>query len=209
MSKRDRRADIMAAAEKLFATARIHEVTLDDVVREAGVGKGTIYRYFKDKDDLFFQTAVNGFEELCELLERTSPGQVSFDQQLLDLCQEIGAFSQKRRSLFRMMQTEESRLHECKGELRRQWMSRREKLASAMAGVLSRGAAEGAIRRDVPPLLLARVLLGILRAHTRDLPGDGTSLGVVVNLFLDGARPGAPRGNGELAGAPVDVSSKT
>ncbi|NJL30924.1 MAG: TetR/AcrR family transcriptional regulator, partial [Phycisphaerales bacterium] len=32
----------------------------------AGVGKGTIYRYFKDKDDLFFSTAAQGFEDLWQ-----------------------------------------------------------------------------------------------------------------------------------------------
>ena len=39
------------------------------VKSEAKVGKGTIYLYFENKDDLFFQTATWGFEELCELLK--------------------------------------------------------------------------------------------------------------------------------------------
>ena len=44
----------MRAAEKLFTSRRYHEISLDAVVQEARVGKGTIYRYFQSKDDLFF-----------------------------------------------------------------------------------------------------------------------------------------------------------
>ena len=66
----DKRLAIMQAAESLFTSRRLHEITLDDVAREAQVGKGTIYRYFQDKDDLFFQTATQGFDELCDLLQQ-------------------------------------------------------------------------------------------------------------------------------------------
>ena len=42
MAKRDRRAEIMQAAEKLFTRGRVHQLTLDDVVQEARVGKGRL-----------------------------------------------------------------------------------------------------------------------------------------------------------------------
>ncbi|RPI59812.1 MAG: TetR/AcrR family transcriptional regulator, partial [Planctomycetaceae bacterium] len=65
----DKRLQIMQAAEKLFTSRRFHEVTTDDIAKSAHVGKGTIYNYFKDKDDMFFQMATNGFDELCDLLQ--------------------------------------------------------------------------------------------------------------------------------------------
>ena len=55
--KLDKRIAIMRAAERLFHNRRFHEVTLEEVAEAAQVGKGTIYRYFADKDDLFFQVA--------------------------------------------------------------------------------------------------------------------------------------------------------
>ncbi len=191
MARRNRRLEIMQAAEKLFTSRRFHEITLDDVTREASVGKGTIYRYFRDKDDLFFQTAMSGFDELCELLQRTTTDRTPFAAELLEACEKVGAFFRKRRPLFRMMQSEESRMQWCRGELRRQWTAHREKLASAMAEVLRKGAQEGSVRGDVAPRVLARILLGMLRTHARDLaesPGEGPSLQVVVDLFLQGAQ---------------------
>lgn len=187
MAKRNRRLDIMQAAEKLFTSHRFHEITLDDVIHEAGVGKGTIYRYFRDKDDLFFQTAMGGFDELCELLKAPKSKNVTFTRQLIGACEKVSAFFRRRRALFRMMQTEESRVQWCKGDLRRQWMAQRRKLASAVAEVLKRGVEKNAIRDDLPPELLAVFLLGMLRTYAREMAGKEPDLRVVVDLFLDGA----------------------
>ncbi len=46
------RARVLAAAEELFAARGVHSVTMDDVARAAGVGKGTLYRGFGDKSGL-------------------------------------------------------------------------------------------------------------------------------------------------------------
>lgn len=43
---------VLAAAERLFAERGVHEVSMDDVVAAAGVGKGTLYRSFGDKAGL-------------------------------------------------------------------------------------------------------------------------------------------------------------
>jgi AcrR family transcriptional regulator len=189
----------MQAAEDLFTSRRFHEVTVDDVARAARIGKGTIYRYFKDKDDLFFQTAAHGFDELCDLLEGAAPNGVPFAKQLLLTSRQISAFFRRRRPLFRMMHSEEFRMHWCKGELRKQWTVHRKRMASALAGILSKGIKEGTIRGDIPTEVLAGILLGMLRTHARDLAetiGESRSLQIVVDLFLQGAgrnarRPGA------------------
>lgn len=188
--KVDKREQIMHAAEWLFANRRLHEITLDEVAGRAGVGKGTIYLHFKDKDDLFFQTATAGFDELCDLLHSAVPTEDDFAGQLLGACRQITAFFDGRRQLFAMMQAEENRLAFFHGELRDRWMARRRNLIAALAGILRKGVAEGAVRRDVPPDTLAAFLLGMLRTRARDLPemdGAAPSHETVVDLFLRGA----------------------
>src|SRR5260370_5765962 len=57
---------IMAAAARLFGTQRFHEVRMDDVADAAEVGKGTLYRYFRDKEELFtglLEYALEQFQE--------------------------------------------------------------------------------------------------------------------------------------------------
>ncbi len=49
----DTRQRILDAAARLFAAQRFHEVRMDDLAAEAEVAKGTLYRYFRDKDELY------------------------------------------------------------------------------------------------------------------------------------------------------------
>jgi AcrR family transcriptional regulator len=67
-----RRRNILAAAESLFARSSYDAVQMDDIARQASVGKPTIYRYFASKDELFlevFRTALQKLQEqLSEIL---------------------------------------------------------------------------------------------------------------------------------------------
>jgi AcrR family transcriptional regulator len=49
----ERRDDIIAAALEEFSASGFAATRLDDVARRAGVAKGTIYLYFRDKETLF------------------------------------------------------------------------------------------------------------------------------------------------------------
>src|SRR5438132_288135 len=53
-TKTPQQADKMLdAAVALFGRRRFHEVRMDDIAAEAEVGKGTLYRYFTDKEELY------------------------------------------------------------------------------------------------------------------------------------------------------------
>ena len=56
-----KRRKILDAAAKLFATSDYHNVSLSDIAAEARVGKGTLYIYFKNKEDLFTVVRVDGY----------------------------------------------------------------------------------------------------------------------------------------------------
>jgi len=189
MAKPGKREQIMQAAEKLFAGRRLHEVTLDDIAREAHIGKGTIYTYFKDKDDLFFQVATAGFEELCDLLQRRVAGDAPFKEQLLQACGAISAFFSRRRQLFRMIQTEDARMPLCRSGLRHRWLERRQLLVESLGRILRKGQVEGLVRDDLTDQMLATFLMGLLRTRARNLREDRDVIGddLLVNLFLRGA----------------------
>jgi AcrR family transcriptional regulator len=62
------RQRLVAAAKDLFATRGL-DVTLDDVARHAGVGTGTAYRRFPNKDALIDALMVDRIGELAKLAE--------------------------------------------------------------------------------------------------------------------------------------------
>jgi AcrR family transcriptional regulator len=47
------RADLLAAARKVFARSGYHEASIADITGEADVGVGTFYLHFRDKDAIF------------------------------------------------------------------------------------------------------------------------------------------------------------
>src|SRR5215472_13089928 len=57
------RAGLEVFAEKGFAAAR-----LEDVAEKAGVGKGTIYLFFRDKEDLFEQIVLGAVNPVLALV---------------------------------------------------------------------------------------------------------------------------------------------
>jgi AcrR family transcriptional regulator len=60
-ARADRRGEILAAAQSCFWKSGIRRSSIDDVAREAGLAKGTIYLYFDSKEELFAALAA----ELC------------------------------------------------------------------------------------------------------------------------------------------------
>ena len=187
----DKRQQIMSVVEKVANSRRFHEITLEEIARTARVGKGTIYHYFKDKEDLFFQAATSGFDELCELLKQKVPKNTSFSEKLLSVCKQISRFFSTRRQLLQMMQTEAGLVYWRRGRIRQRWLDKRKVLVDTLADMFAEGVDAGVIRSDVPAEALASLLLGILRTRARDLrdaPESMKSYKLLVDLFMNGVR---------------------
>lgn len=67
--KEQRRNMILDAAEKLFFSRGVDNVTMDDVAEEAELSKGTLYLYFKNRDDIFHGIHLRGLEILKSMFE--------------------------------------------------------------------------------------------------------------------------------------------
>lgn len=50
---------ILKAAEKVFSRKGYMQATLDEIIQIADTGKGTVYKYYQNKENLFY-TLVNG-----------------------------------------------------------------------------------------------------------------------------------------------------
>jgi len=55
VDKVQKRKDIALACKELFFQNGINDLTVSQVAKTAGVGKGTIYDYFKNKEDIVFE----------------------------------------------------------------------------------------------------------------------------------------------------------
>ena len=60
--KEARREAILDAAALVFSRKNFYEATLEEVAAEAELAKGTLYNYYKDKQDLFLSLMRRGFD---------------------------------------------------------------------------------------------------------------------------------------------------
>lgn len=74
----DKRNRILDAAIDQFSKRHYNKVTIDNVVNNAGIPKGSFYQYFHNKDDLYIylftelgDTKINLFEQLKKEIEKT------------------------------------------------------------------------------------------------------------------------------------------
>jgi AcrR family transcriptional regulator len=54
--EKERKQNILKAAEKRFSRHGLNKTTLDEIARDLRIGKATIYHYFITKEELFFKT---------------------------------------------------------------------------------------------------------------------------------------------------------
>jgi AcrR family transcriptional regulator len=83
---------ILDAAAQLFAKHRYHEVRMDDIAAHAGVAKGTVYRYYRDKEDLYLALTIHGMHRLFEESQGKIIGPGKPRQKLLDFITHIVTF---------------------------------------------------------------------------------------------------------------------
>ena len=67
--RQQRREQIVDAAEKVFFAKGFSATTMEQVAAEAELSKGTLYLYFKNKDDLFIALSVRFLRALAERFE--------------------------------------------------------------------------------------------------------------------------------------------
>ena len=68
--KLERREAILNAAGELFAGDDYHDISIASIARKAGLAKGTIFLYFKTKEELFLQLQIREYKSWFEDINR-------------------------------------------------------------------------------------------------------------------------------------------
>ncbi|WNS40964.1 TetR/AcrR family transcriptional regulator [Paenibacillus sp. MMS20-IR301] len=88
----DRKALILQAATLSFVQFGYKATTMDQVSRIANVGKGTIYTFFKTKEELFEEILDKATQELMSVMNHVAAQQTTFMHKLFDLLDSILEF---------------------------------------------------------------------------------------------------------------------
>ena len=161
--KREKRRKILEAAATAFANRDYHQVKTDDIAAAAGVGKGTLFRYFASKEELFMATALFAAEVASAEIERALAGLDDPIERLETACEQIIAFYQESRCFLRMLHHNKL-MHD--HEQHREFHRRQDLLRGKFAELIAEGRRRGHFRK-VDANVAGRLLFGMLRTLTR------------------------------------------
>lgn len=191
-----KRSRIVDAAIRVFADRGFHRATVAEVAREANVADGTIYLYFKNKDDLLATLFEERMAELNELMSTEL-------EKVEGSLEQIRAFV---RTHLRMVRERPELAQVLIVELRQ---SARLKMHKAegfsayldlLGGILERGVEDGSMRPEIDGRSIRRAIFGaldevalswLLRGRRFDLEENAVQL---AELFARGLAkdPGDP-----------------
>ena len=191
----DKRDRILAAATTVFARHGFFGAQVADVAREAGVAAGTVYLYFRGKDDLlisiFEKTMASAIAEGRDALEAVADPEARLRRIARLHLARLGA----DRDLAIVFQVE---LRQTTKFMARFSATGLRSYLSIIRDVITDGQREGRFAREPNPTLVAKMLFGaldematnwVLTERSYDLASHADA---VVDLFVNGLRAPAP-----------------
>lgn len=188
-TKTPRQADKMLdAAARLFGSQRFHEVRMEDIASEAQVGKGTLYRYFTDKEELYLALVTRASEQILERLhEDLAEVETAIDRLRTIVAAIIGFFDDQPHLLDLIQRTEVIRGPDFP------WQKTRDQVLHLVLDVFKQGKEQGEFTLrdpDLAALLLLAGLRGVIRFGKRPRPRDLAQR--IVDGLLQGHACGGP-----------------
>jgi len=209
LSRRERererhRLQILEAAERVFVRKGYHAATVEEIAQEAEFAVGTIYNFFKGKEELYAQAVEKIAQELNRLLEERVLPQPDPDAAIASLIELRLTYFEEHRGLFRVFyETSPGSRLDLARALPDNLKGLYDRYVKTISDIFARGIRKGQFD-DLDPLYLTLCLEGILNTFfsywsTREPEEDlCTRIEKMKAIFLGRIRrsqappPGAP-----------------
>ncbi|MDD5422374.1 MAG: TetR/AcrR family transcriptional regulator [Candidatus Omnitrophica bacterium] len=160
--KQLRKADILKAAESVFASKGYHEATIQDIAKEAQYGTGTVYLYFKDKSALYFSLLEEKIEDLAKTVQEKIEGIKDARKKLEGFIQESLIFFERNQSFFRIYMLEKSNLQLIVDKKASESFPSIEYITDYIGRLIKTAQKQDVIRKDCDASEIADVLASIM-----------------------------------------------
>jgi TetR/AcrR family fatty acid metabolism transcriptional regulator len=187
--KRDR---ILKAAIEVFAKNGFYATRVSEIAKAAGVADGTIYLYFKNKEDVLITIFEEGINRLLTILREVAESDEPFENRITRIVELQLGLLEEQRDLAEVITVN---LRQSSRLLKQYATPLFMQYIDVIAGVVREGQEEGAFRKDLNPRVVARSLFGALDAILLTWAlgeGDPAALRKAAShcasLFLEGLR---------------------
>jgi TetR/AcrR family fatty acid metabolism transcriptional regulator len=157
----DKRDRILKAAIKVFAKNGFYATRVSEIAKAAGVADGTIYLYFKNKDDVLITIFEDGINRLLVILREVAESDEPFENRITRIVELQLGLLEDQRDLAEVITVN---LRQSSRLLKQYATPLFMQYIDVIAGVVREGQEEGAFRKDLNPRVVARSLFGALDA---------------------------------------------
>ncbi len=105
-----RKKDIIEAAKRVFAVKGFEKATLDEIAVEAEYGKGTLYNYFKNKEDIFISLMRYELDKMNDILGNSLSKYNDSREQLKEVVKSAILYAKENQIFFRLLMKEVGKL---------------------------------------------------------------------------------------------------
>jgi TetR/AcrR family transcriptional regulator len=160
--KEQRRNTIIDAAEKVFFTKSLESSTMDDVAAQAELSKGTLYLYFKSKEDLYLAIHLRGNRILTKMFKEAVQNFKSGLEKVRAIGRAYFKYYRKYPDYFNAMIYYESRPIDYNDEnsIAMECQIEGKTTMQILIDAIKHGINDGSIRSDIDPLKTAITLWG-------------------------------------------------
>lgn len=100
----NRKERILDAAAQSFSLFGYKATTMDQVAKIANVGKGTIYTFFSNKEELFYEIISRLINEMKRVAERALNSQQSFSEKIHHILYNVLEFRKEHQLFIKLTQ---------------------------------------------------------------------------------------------------------
>jgi len=188
------RKDILRAAEKVFAAKGFFHTTMSEIAGAAEFGTGTLYKYFKSKEDLYFTLIEEKGEEINRSVMEELARIATAKERIENVVRIQFEFIERNRDFFRIYISERNRFEwTVKDDLGKRTHDKMVKYIGALAHVIEE-AVEKEEFKPLNSLDMAHALVGIANSFvfewliSPEIYPLVSKIDTVLELFMRGVQ---------------------
>ena len=182
-----RREEIIDAAQKIFFQKGLIVATMDEIAEAAELSKGTLYLYYKSKEDLYLAVMLRGLDILNDMFTNVLASDQPTIKIIASLSEAYYQFFAQHKNYFRMFhffenpqfhkQVSEEMLHSCAGQNQKVW--------TIVIELIKRGIDEGVIEANIDPKQAVVILWASSNALMRQMDREDTYWKDIMGVDLE------------------------
>ena len=184
LEERKMRQDrILDGALNVFKSKGLEGATMDEIANASGFGKGTLYYYFKSKEEVFSAILVEGWHNIWESLEPVMAADNTPRKTFVNVLIKIAENAQERPGLFEFLFNVPKAI-----KLDNQpWKDYQLRLYTVIQGLLEDGVKQGEFPKVNPQLMfkaLGGLFMGLVFMGDREEPVTDKEVENLLNELI-------------------------